>query len=541
MIRSAKGTAARPRLRLLILAPVFALIALVCWSFASPIGAAPDDNFHLASIWCGLGDRAGLCESVPGQSDERKVPIAIIDSSSCYAGKPDQSAGCLTKGVTDNDRLAATSRGNFNGTYPPVYYTFMSLFASTNIPVSAVLMRVINSVIFLGLTSLLFLLLPFSRRSTLVWAWLASIVPLGVYLLASTNSSAWAIISGGSLWIALLGYFESTGRRKVSLGVMSLVFALLGAGVRADSAAYNVGAVVIALLLTARRTREYWLSALLALGVVVLSVALYFSASQSSVSITGFGGGNAPANMPGLVLFANSLINVPSLWEGSLGAWGLGSLDVILPPIVLTGCLVVFGAVLFTGLRSYNGRKLLALGLVFLAAWLIPSWVQTTSRSLVGTNVQPRYIYPLLIMLVGVAMLVVAPRRIHLNRPQAALVGAIIIVANSVALHVTIHRYTAGQQYFGFDLNHGEGWWWPGLPISPMAVWILGTLAFTAAVAVVIWQLFWFDDRDDAPLIAASPSTDPTDGVVTSTPAATELDSPVDGLQAPATASASTT
>jgi hypothetical protein len=488
---------------------VFALIALVCWSFASPVGAAPDDTFHLASIWCGWGDRPGLCESVPGHSDWRRVPDAIVYANLCYAGKPDESAACLSKSVTDNDNLVPTTRGNFVGTYPPVYYAFMSLFASTNIPVSAVLMRVINAVIFLGLTSVLFLLLPFSRRSTLIWAWLVSIVPLGMFLLASTNSSAWAIISGGSLWLALVGYFESTGRRKIWLGVLSLVLALLGSGVRADSAAYCVGAVAVALILTARRSREYWTSALLALGVVVLSVALYFTASQSSVTITGFSGGNAPANMPALTLFADSLLNVPSLWAGSLGSWGLGSLDVNLPPIVWVGCLTVFGAIVFAGLRSYTGRKLLALGLVFLAAWLIPSWIQTTSRSLVGTNVQPRYIYPVLIMLVGVAMLVVTRRRIHVNRPQAAIIGFVVVAANSVALHVTIHRYTAGQQYFGFNLDHNEGWWWPGLPFSPMAVWILGTLSFAAAVAVVIWQQFWFDDPDSADPVDAYPSAAP--------------------------------
>jgi len=62
------------------------------------------------------------------------------------------------------------------------------------------------------------LLLPLRRRSTLLWGWIVSIVPLGLFLIASNNPSSWALIGIGSAWLALLGYLETHGKRKIALG-----------------------------------------------------------------------------------------------------------------------------------------------------------------------------------------------------------------------------------------------------------------------------------------------------------------------------------
>jgi len=40
----------------------------------------------------------------------------------------------------------------------------------------------------------------------------------------------------------------------------------------------------------------------------------------------------------------------------------------------------------------------------------------------------------------------------------------------------------------GFVLEQGEEWWWAGLPVPPSVVWILGSLAFLGAAAVLLWQ-----------------------------------------------------
>ena len=50
---------------------------LLCWAFAAPIGAGADADFHLSSIWCGQGERQGLCEERDdsGWTIQAKVPF----------------------------------------------------------------------------------------------------------------------------------------------------------------------------------------------------------------------------------------------------------------------------------------------------------------------------------------------------------------------------------------------------------------------------------------------------------------------------------
>ena len=68
-VRSAVATL-RSRFRLIALAPALVLVAVGAWAFASPAGSAPDDEFHLASIWCANDARTDLCK--PGtQEGER--------------------------------------------------------------------------------------------------------------------------------------------------------------------------------------------------------------------------------------------------------------------------------------------------------------------------------------------------------------------------------------------------------------------------------------------------------------------------------------
>src|SRR5690606_32542852 len=110
---------------------------------------------------------------------------------------------------------------------PPVYYAVHGLLAGGDIQLSALLMRLLNVAVFLGITAGLWLLLPLHRRPALAWSWLATMVPLGAFLLASNNPSSWAVIGVGSSWIALLGWFESAGARRIGLGALFALAVLI--------------------------------------------------------------------------------------------------------------------------------------------------------------------------------------------------------------------------------------------------------------------------------------------------------------------------
>jgi drug/metabolite transporter (DMT)-like permease len=107
----------------------------------------------------------------------------------------------------------------------------------------------------------------------------------------------------------------------------------------------------------------------------------------------------------------------------------------------------------------------------------------------VGSGVQPRYIYPLIIILGGVALAGFARSDLGLGRLQLVIVGLGLTAANSVALHTNLRRYITGMDSQSFNLNANIEWWWNS-PISPMVVWAIGSVAFAAALGTLTWMIW---------------------------------------------------
>src|SRR5690606_11127222 len=133
--------------------------------------------------------------------------------------KADVSAGCQSS-TWDATGHYETKRGNFAGEYPPVYYAVMSLFAGQDIQASALVMRLVNASLFVGVATALTALLPVARRLTVLWGWLTTVVPLGLFLIPSNNPSGWAITGVATAILALLGWFETVGCRRWVRGAL---------------------------------------------------------------------------------------------------------------------------------------------------------------------------------------------------------------------------------------------------------------------------------------------------------------------------------
>jgi Predicted membrane protein (DUF2142) len=498
----------RPRFKIIQLVPLLAVLALTSWALASPVGSSPDDNFHLASIWCGGGNKVNECNALPDKS-QRAVPEALGESV-CFAFKPKQSAACQgTIFDGTHNRMVATGRGNFGGTYPPLYYLTMNLFVGSNIELSVVLMRIVNILLLVGLTTVLYRLLPANRRSPIIWGLTVSIVPLGMFLVASNNPSSWAIISAGTLWISLLGYFESSGGKKVGLGVIAALSTIIGAGARADSAIYAIVAIVAVVLLTARLNRRWILSALLPLALAVTAAAFYFSTQQSLVAISGLPGYADRQAHSWQVMFFKNFLFMPSLWTGVFGHSGLGWMDTAMPAIVWVGGFGCFTALMFTGVVSLSARKLLAVSMVLGALWLFPTYVSMRTGSVSATAVQPRYILPLIILLSGVVLLEVGGVRLGLSKAQVVALVSTLSITNAFALEYNIRRYVTGTDVTSWNLNAAVEWWW-GIPVSPMMVWAVGSLSF-AAVLVIIARATTLTRPPDMPQAAPEPASGQVD------------------------------
>jgi hypothetical protein len=473
--------------RLIALAPVLALMALSAWAFASPMGASPDDNFHLVSTWCSTGDDA-YCQ--PGTDEKsRLVPGAILWSS-CYAMDSDQSAACESRLDFETDALVEATRGNFSGEYPPLYYSAMSVFVGDNILFSVMTMRLFNVLLFVGITTALYLLLPVRRRPTLIWGWLLTTMPLGLFLIASNNPSGWAIAGVGTAWLALLGYYETMTRGKsIALGGLFVLAVLMAAGSRGDSAVYVAGSIGIVGILSFERTQRFVIRSVLPGAMLVVSVSFFLLSRQVSSGISGFGGGTESAEvLGGFGLLAYNVLTVPLLWTGVFGGFPLGWLDTTMPSVVMFFAIAAFLGVGFHGLSSLNFRKAFVIGSVGFVLWALPTYVLTAGGDKVGQQVQPRYILPLIVLLGGLLVLEVGRKRFVLGRVQSLAVVVALSGANLVALHTNIRRYVTGADVPSWNLDAGAEWFWSGAP-SPMVVWTVGSLAFAGLVAILVREM----------------------------------------------------
>jgi hypothetical protein len=218
------------------------------------------------------------------------VPRDLSIDSVCFAFKAGQSGECQGADFgTTPDETIVTTRGNFESLYPPVFYGVASVFAGPDVSTTVILVRIANAALFVGLATATFLLLPRSRRIALLGGLLVATVPLGMFLLSSTNPSSWAITSAAVLWISVLGFYETRGRRRIGLAVVATIATVVGAGARADAAAYAVLALAGAAFLVAGRARHFLWLTILPLALAILSIGFYVSSSQSAAASTGLG------------------------------------------------------------------------------------------------------------------------------------------------------------------------------------------------------------------------------------------------------------
>jgi len=486
------------RLRWIHAAPLLAVLTLTAWAFASPVGAGPDDDYHLASTWCALG---GSEACAPGTAANTRFVPNAFESVRCYAQDATQSAACQDEaGLALDGAKYETKRGNFQREYPGVYYATMRPFAGDDLVRSAVVMRLVNLTLFVALATALAAMLPASRRQTLLWGWLVSLVPLGIFLIPSNNPSGWAITGVGTAFLALLGWFESHGRRRWALGSMYVVGIVMAAGARGDAAIYAAGATIVASLLTSGLHREWLTRAILPLAGLVAIALLFLTSTQAGVGAHGFAGGNpvvaagvgpavgdqAAEVTGGLALAAYNLLQLPYLWTGVWGTWALGWFDTQLPAIVPWAATAAFIVVAFAGLGLLTKRKAVAVVGVFAVLVVLPVYVLTAGGDSVGSQLQPRYLLPLIVLLA--LLLVTAPpgaRTVRFTRIQTFVILGALATANLVALQVNIRRYVTGADQQGGDLGSGFEWWWHDLPVGPMAVWLIGSLSFAGLLAVL--------------------------------------------------------
>ncbi|MGJ8720661.1 MAG: DUF2142 domain-containing protein [Salinibacterium amurskyense] len=482
MLTGLRSVFSRPGRRLgMIIAPLLVFAALAAWALSSPVGASPDDDFHLTSIWCATGDSQYCAET--DDAGTRLVPPAVARPA-CFAYDPEKSAGCQNSIDFTEGPTTETVRGNFAGGYPVVYYGAMSMFVGPDVHVSVFMMRVVNIALFVGIGVMLYLALPTNRRQILVWQWALTTVPLGLFVLSSNNPSSWALMGVGYGWLALLGFYESSGVKRIVLGALFLLGAVMASGSRSDATVLFCLAVFAAVLLAMNKTRRFlWSSFLPVVGFIIC--ALLFRASRSSEAVTS---GVQDQLSFGVILrrVALNLTEVPSIWTGIYGqSWGLGWLDTSMPAVVWVSSLAAVIGVGFVAARANSMRKSFVLVVGAAALAMIPVTLLVLAGKDVGDDYQPRYLLPLVVVFIGALFFTSGAQRVRLSRAQMWIVVVALSGAQFVSLYLNTRRYVTGIDALSADLDAGREWWW-NLLITPNAVWIVGSLCFAAALAILL-------------------------------------------------------
>ena len=474
--------------------------SLISWAVASPIGASPDDDFHLVSAWCASTSRA-TCEE--GSSEQtRTVPSALV-SVACFAFDPEASASCQGTSLSDGgDSSLVTARGNFDGTYPPLFYDASGVLASNNLVASAMGMRVLNLALFVGLASAASILMPRTRRVAAHLAWLITAVPLTMFLLASNNPSGWAITGIAVALPSLWGAIESTGRRRCALLAITLVAGLMAVGSRADAAAYVVAGLFSIWALAGLRLRTTPWPVFVTLGVVSVSALLVLATTRQVADATGGLADASEDSAGGLGLLGYNVLHLPTLWAGGFGATGLGWLDTALPPLVTWASAASFIAVMFVAMRSMTRAQCVVLAGVGTALIALPLALLQRSGDVVGANVQPRYLWPLIVAAAIIVLVRKDGRLPTFGRLQVGLLGCAIAGAHSVALYTTMRRFITGTDSRAASLNVGIEWWWDDIG-SPMLWWAVGSVSFAVATIIVFQSVVAAPRK---PALAPAPS-----------------------------------
>ena len=455
---------------------------MVAWAMVSPTGGAPDDDYHLGSIWCPDPVEGGSCDVVVSNGEVTNVivPETVYMSQHCWAFHPEQSAACSD--ALSDQNLVPSYRFD-TGSYPPGFYQFHHTFVGTDVHRSIMVMRVANVILGLGALTLAGALALPRRRQDLLLATVVAWVPMGVYFVASNNPTSWAI-SGTLIYAAgLLCSVESERWRRWAL----LLVAASGAGMAMMSrpdAAFFIFVVTLAtwLLIPLRRQRIPEL--VVSVAASLLGLIVLMSSNQAS-SLTGDGGWPVDENLSALRVFLMNLLSLP---EYAASFWGLGMgpgwMDVPLYGWSTLTMVVLFGGLVFAGADYVSWRKGLAALVLFGALFGIPVVSMTLRHVQPLTYYQGRYMLPLLAVALFVWLRSSDRKPLVLAPGQFAMIAAVASIANALALRSTTYRFSTGVNS-GNHLSAGSLTWWPWV-VGPKVVWMGGALAMAIGITLLL-------------------------------------------------------
>jgi len=464
-------------------------MTLAAWSMGSAVGSSPDEDYVLTSIWCGTEGNPPYCRKDPDRYWGMILPIMAAEPQLCYVRTSQDISAKCQEGIYNQEISTELLNRGLN---PDRYFDVQRSFVGADVESSVVKMRLLNSFLAAVLiisTSAFF----WKKNSDLLLAWLSVVAPVAIYFVASVNTSSWTLIGTTSFVFAFTGAFKN--RKHPNVWVPAAAVALFALWFT-NSSRYE-GKYVILLLAAAILCSEFEpdifkltkKSVLTGLAILPTSYLTYRYISQFYSQINIFDdprvevseGITTTANN----LLVNNIITLPRFITGFFGSWGLGWFELELPSTVWLFTFQAF--LLVTGfalIKSSNIHRLI-FGALFTTMCIAILYINQKTFSKVGNEIQPRYFLPFFL---GIVIIAAANKTERYPNSLVITVAILATISNSIALRDTIRRYTTGQDVFiSKSLNDPIEWWWQFGP-QPETVWLTGTLAFPALLAILIYN-----------------------------------------------------
>lgn len=462
-------------------------LSLSSWAVSSPMGSSPDDDFHLTSIWC-----ATVIGDTPCQlnDDGALVPYKLL-SSLCYAAKPSIDGNCTKDTLYAGQEYRLKHVNEISGLYPPLFYKFFSLFKVSNLEYFSIIIRVINVVI------LLLVLWYIRIISTSVREWnsyllgfTASIIPLGLFIIPSTNPSSWALIFLSAYWFSIYQFTSQPHKPEFrhQMLLLIVIFWCMVNFARSDGPALSLIATLSILIL---RIKSYsWRdSKFIILTLFSFSSAILFLIQRTGPSVLN---GEMNVGIQRERVYEWSEILTANLkliyWYfiGGNGLTGLGWLDTSVPGWVWKQISAVWIVIFMLATRLLIVQKrwssLVAIIFLVVSYLFLPVTILQLNKAFVGELVQPRYVLPL-VPLILIFAIVESGMRIKSTSVFLWFASGIWIFSFIKSLEANLLRYVNPLNLNQKGLSEPQ---WEPFGISPQLIFIFGAGCFIVYILLLI-------------------------------------------------------
>ncbi len=472
-------------------------MTLAAWAMSSALGSTNDEDFILTSIWCGTSDSIGATPYC--QPDPNRVGFMIVPG---LVAEPEQ---CLHVSVIGTWGSAACQEGVRNevfstdsyskGSYPKTYSDVMRNFVSADVEKSVVQMRLFNSLL-AALTVILAFSMNLRPFRDAHLTWLIFITPGTAYWIGSVHNSSWTLIGTTCFVVAFTSLLRYRKVPKIWIPASLLVlFAVwLTSSSRSEGKYTLIFLAAIILVsefppkdLKLRKKNLFIAGPTLAIAIFIFQRATYFGQVNVFTDQRIMPEKEFPHTANDLLF--NNFLRLPDFFLAFFGTFGLGFPSLSLGSIVWLFSFQSTLLLMVFAIRKSHKSHQIIFAFAFLLMTFAILYSSQTGLYELAYEISPRYFLPMFIGL----MIIAANNKKH-RYPNSLVITVALMstISNSVAIRDSIRRYVTGQDVYSVkSLNRGREWWWQFGP-QPETVWLMGTLAFAA-----LWALLIYDRNKD--------------------------------------------